>query len=221
MADRPLIDHAIDRLRLVTHDLAVNVHESQPTLRDHVRDRATVSVEEGERLGTAGAVGALRPWIDGRALVVVNGDTWCPGGTDELVRDWDGQSIRVLVAGDTPFGPSSRIAGAVMAWNDVQRLEAVPSGLYEVLWRDAHAEGRVETVHHLGPFVDCADPADYLDANLQAAGGSAIGADAVVEGIVEDSVIWSGARVLPGEHLVRAIRTDTGRTVLVRTSHRT
>lgn len=221
MADRPLIDHAVDRLRLVTGDVAVNVHQSQPTLREHLRTAQhppiTVSMEEGERLGTAGPLGALRDWIDGRAVVVVNGDTWCPGGIDELVRGWDGESIRILVAGDAPFGPSAPIAGALMAWSDVRRLEAVPSGLYEVLWRDANAEGRLETVRHHGPFVDCAGPAEYLAANLQAAGGSVIGAGAQVDGTVEDAVVWSGARVYAHEHLVRAIRTDTGRTVLVRT----
>lgn len=218
---RPLIDHAIDRLRLVTGDVAVNVHRSQPTLREHLRalqdPPITVSMEDGARLGTAGPLGALRDWIDGRAVVLVNGDTWCPGGTDELVRGWDGESIRILVPGDAPFGPSARIAGALMAWNDVRRLEPVPSGLYEVLWRDADAEGRIETVHHHGPFVDCAGPADYLEANLQAAGTSVIGAGAHVEGTVEDSVVWPGARVYANEHLVRAIRTDTGRTVLIRT----
>src|SRR5680860_1026581 len=122
VADRPLIDHAIDRLHLVTDDVAVNVHESQPTLRGHLiamqDPPVTVSMEEGERLGTAGPLGALRDWIDGRAVVVVNGDTWCPGGTDDLVRGWDGESIRILVAGDVPFGPSARIAGALLPWSD-------------------------------------------------------------------------------------------------------
>ena len=221
VADRPLIDHAIERLHLVTGDVAVNVHESQPTLRTHLanrRDRpVTVSMEQGERLGTAGPLGALRDWVDGRPMVVVNGDTWCPGGTEELVRGWGGESIRILVAGEAPFGPTAQIAGALMPWDDVRSLEPVPSGLYEVLWREADADGRVETVLHHGPFVDCAGPADYLAANLQAAGGSVIGAGAQVEGTVEDSVVWAGARVHPHEHLVRAIRTDTGRTVLVRT----
>lgn len=220
MADRPLIDHAVDRLRLVTDDVAVNVHESQPTLREHLAAMPgppiTVSTEAGERLGTAGPLGALRDWIDGRAVVVVNGDTWCPGGTDDLVRGWDGESIRILVAGGAPFGPSSPVAGALMPWRDVRGLEPVPSGLYEALWRDADAQGRIETIHHHGPCVDCAGPAEYLDANLRAAGGSVIGAGARVAGTVVDSVVWPGARVHPEEHLVRAIRTDTGRTVLVR-----
>ena len=71
-------------------------------------------------------------------------------------------------------------------------------------------------MHHHGPFVDCAGPADYLDANLRAAGGSVVGEGAWIEGEIEDCVVWDGARVYPGEQLRRAIRTTGGRTVLVR-----
>lgn len=212
----PLIDHALDRLRAVTDALAVNVHESQPTLAAHLDGRVHVSIETGEQLGTAGALGQLRPWIDGRPTVVVNGDTWCPGGIDSLVAGWDGETIRVLVAGDQPFGPTSRIAGAVMPWRDVSALEPTPTGLWEVSWRAAHDAGRVESVHHHGPFFDCATPSDYLAANLAAAGGSSVGPGALVDGVIEHCVIFDGAVVRPGEHLRRAIRTDTGRTVLVR-----
>lgn len=211
-----LIDHALHRLRSVTDDLAVNVHGSQVSLLEHLDGRAHMSVEEGERLGTAGALGRLRPWIDGRPTVVVNGDTWCPGGVEALVDGWDGRCIRILLGGDEPFGPTSRIAGAVMPWADVAALQAVPSGLWEVSWRAALADGRVESVAHHGPLVDCATPADYLSANLEAAGGSSVGAGAVVEGIIEHCVIWDGAVVRAGEYLTHAIRTDTGRTVLIR-----
>lgn len=212
----PLVDHALERLRTVTDSLAVNVHDSQPELAAHLADRTHVSVETGERLGTAGALGHLREWIAGRPTVVVNGDTWCPGGIDALTDGWGGSSIRVLVAGDEPFGPTSRIAGALLPWSAVSTLEPVPSGLWEVSWRAAHEAGLVETVHHRGPFVDCATPADYLAANLQAAGGSSVGPDAVVDGVIEDCVVWDGAVVRSGEHLRRAIRTEAGRTVLVR-----
>lgn len=217
----PLIDHALGRLLEVTSSVAVNAHETQPMLLDHLADAPEVpvhaSVERGDRLGTAGALGALRDWIDGRATVVVNGDTWCPGGLPALVEGWDGERIRILVHESASLGPSVRIAGALMPWSAVRTLAPVPSGLWEVSWRDAAEQGAVEVVRHDGPFVDCATPADYLAANLTAAGGSSIGVGAVVEGVVEDCVVWDGAVVGPTEHLVRAIRTDTGRTVLVRT----
>jgi len=212
----PLVDHALGRLASIAADLAANAHASQPSLVDHLRGRAHVSVEQGEALGTAGALGRLRPWIDGRPVVVVNGDTWCPGSLAHLVEGWDGRTIRVLVPGEDPFGPRARVAGSLLPWDVVARLPETPAGLWEVCWRDALAEGRVETVPHRGPFVDCADAVDYLRANLAAAGGSAIGEGAVVEGEVEESVVWPGARVREGEHLRRAIRTDAGTTVLIR-----
>lgn len=212
-----LIDLALTRLRVVTEAVAVNAHGDQSMLIGHVRASPGVhlSVETPVALGTAGALAAMRDWIDGRDVVVVNGDTWCPGGLDVLVDGWDRSTIRVLVAGDEPFGPTSRIAGALMAWDDIASLPATESGLWEVSWAQAHAQGRVESLQHSGPFVDCADPADYLRANLEAAGGSSISPKAVVEGEVSESVVWSGARVDRGERLWRAIRTPH-RTVLVR-----
>ena len=212
----PLIDHALERLAEVTDAVAVNVHASQTDLRAHVADRAEVSVEAGVRLGTAGALGQLRPWIDGRSVVVVNGDTWCPDGLAALLAGWDGASVRILVPGSDRFGPSSPVVGALMPWSDVRDLAPEPSGLWERCWRDALAAGRLEAVAHDGPWVDCADPADYLAANLAAAGGSAIDPDARVDGEVVDSVVWAGAEVRAGERLDHAIRTDAGRTVLVR-----
>lgn len=211
-----LIDHAIGRLSSVVDDVAVNAHESQPLLVQHLERRVHLSLERGEALGTAGGVGNLRGWLDGRAVVVVNGDTWCPGTLEHLADGWDGATIRILVADDEPFGPRSPLAASLMPWDVVQSLPNTPAGLWEVCWREALAAGRIETVHHHGPFVDCADAADYLRANLASAGGSVVGEGAVVEGTLEESVVWPGGRVHAGEHLRRAIRTDRGTTVLVR-----
>ncbi len=216
VGDRPLIEHALGRLSSVTDAVAVNVHHSQPALAAHLEGRVHLSVEPGEALGTAGGVGNLAAWVDGRDVVVVNGDTWCPGGLEELVEGWDHETLRVLVAGDEPFGPRAPVAGALLPWDVVRSLPTTPAGLWEVCWRHALDQGRIETVAHHGPFVDCADPVDYLRANLAAAGGSVIGAGARVEGTVEESVVWPGAHVGPREHLWRAIRTDAGTTVLIR-----
>lgn len=216
VADQPLIDHALGRLSSVTTDLAVNVHADQSMLVQHLDGRVHLSIESGEALGTAGGVGNLARWIDGRAVAVVNGDTWCPGGLDELVAGWDGETIRILVAGGEPFGPRAPVAASLLPWDVVRALPTTPAGLWEVCWRQALADGRIETVAHRGPFVDCADPIDYLRANLAAAGGSVIGAGAVVEGTIEESVVWPGAHVGPREHLHRAIRTDAHTTVLIR-----
>ena len=98
----------------------------------------------------------------------------------------------------------------------VAGLDEEPSGLWEVLWREEVAAGRLDAVAAAGTVVDCGTPADYLRANLAVSGGrSVIGAGAKVEGTVERCVVWSGSEVAAGEHLVDAIRAE-GITVLVR-----
>lgn len=180
-----------------------------------------LSVEDGEAQGTAGGLARFAPWLDGRHVVVVNGDTWCPGGLDALVAGWDGERIRILVGGSEPLGPRSAIAGAAMPWSDVVGLPRSPSGLWEVSWRDALSAGRVEAIHHHGPLHDCATPADYLRINLALSrGASAVDPTAIVHGRVERTVVWPGATVGRSEHLVDAIRTTGGRTVLIRGSGR-
>lgn len=217
IAGRPLIDLALDRLRAVCDDVAVNLHHGAEALDAHLDPTVHRSFEAERPLGTAGALGRLRPWIDGRPVAVVNADAWCDGGLVALAAGWDGETTRLLVPGGGPLRPDSAIAGALMPWSAVEPLEAAPSGLYEAAWRQAATAGRLETVTFTGPFVDCGTPADYLRANLAAAGGSVVDPTARVEGVVTRSVVWDGAQVGPGERLVDAVRTSSGRTVLVRT----
>jgi NDP-sugar pyrophosphorylase family protein len=218
VGDLPLVDHALARFTGVTDSIAVNVQHGRGLLESHLAGRVHLSFEERGALGTAGALGLLRPWIDGRPVLVVNGDTWCPTSAGLLLDGWDGTRIRVLSRGS--FGPRMVVAGALMPWADIAPLEAEPSGLYEVSWRDASAnEDRVEVVvlPEDAAFVDCGTPGDYLEANLTWSGGeSVVGAGALVEGHIEQSVIWPGAVVHPHEHLVRAIRASERITVLVR-----
>jgi N-acetyl-alpha-D-muramate 1-phosphate uridylyltransferase len=215
----PLVDLAIDRVRAVTDAVAVNVHHGRAALEAHLDGRVHVSVEPDEALGTAGALGRLRPWIDGRPTLVVNGDAWTDAAVGPLLDGWDGERIRVLTVGGAEVGPSMRVAGALLPWADVCDLAPEPSGLWEVSWRPAAGAGRVEAiaVGDGAAFVDCGTPAAYLAANLSASGGaSVVDPTAVVEGSVERSVVWPGAVVRRGERLVDAIRVDDRMTVLVR-----
>jgi MurNAc alpha-1-phosphate uridylyltransferase len=217
----PLVDLALARLAPIVDGeggLAVNVHHHRAAMEAHLDGRAHLSIEEGAPLGTAGALGRLRGWIDGRAALVVNADAWCPGPVAPLVEGWDGERIRILVVGEDELVPTSKVAGAVLPWAAVARLEAVPSGLWETSWREANEAGRVEVVRHDGPFVDCGTPQQYLEANLLAGGGeSVVGDGATVAGRLVRSVVWPGATVRAGETLVDAIRYDGTRTILVRT----
>lgn len=218
LGDRPLVDHALARFDGLTQSIAVNVHHGRDQLEAHLAGRVHLSFEEGGPLGTAGALGHLRDWIAGRLAVVVNADTWCPASLASLLDGWDGERIRILVAGATEFVPGVPVAGALLPWREVAALADAPGALTP-LWLRAAASGRVDTVvlDDGVPFADCGTPASYLAANLRwSAGAPVIGTGAVVEGTVERSVVWPGAYVHPHEHLVDAIRADERITVLVR-----
>jgi NDP-sugar pyrophosphorylase family protein len=209
----PLVDAGIARMAGVADAVAVNVHHGRDAMVEHLGDRVHVSIEEPEALGTAGAIGALRDWLDGRPAVVINADGWCQGGLDRLVDGWDGERIRILVPGGGPFGARSMIAGSLLPWSVARTIPAEPAGLYEAVWRGVD----VETVAFDGPFVDCGTPAAYLAANLVASGGaSVVEPGARIEGTIVRSVCWAEARVAPGEVLVDAIRFNERGTVLVR-----
>jgi N-acetyl-alpha-D-muramate 1-phosphate uridylyltransferase len=175
-----------------------------------------VSHEVTEALGTAGAIGHLRYWLNGRGVLVVNGDTWTDAPLAPLLEDWDGETARVLVVGG-PFGPGAQVAGSLVPWRDVVSLPDAPAGLYEECWSRHAAAGTLDEIVVEARFADCGTPADYLAANLRAADGqSVVGEGAVVDGSLERSVVWPGGHVAAGEHLVDAVRTTAGRTVLVR-----
>ena len=223
VGDRPLVDHAVDGVEGVVgagpDRVAVNAHALRDQLEVHVAGRAFVSVEEPVALGTAGAVARLRPWLDGRPALVVNGDAWSPTDLLPLVAGWDGERVRVLVASDPalPLGPATRILGSLLPPAEVAGLPEGVSGLTTVSWLPAAAAGRLEQVGGPRPFVDCGRPRDYLDANLAASGGRpVVGAGAEVAGTLERAVVWPGGVVRPDEHLVDAIRVGDWLTVHVR-----
>ena len=219
----PLIDRNIARVSEVASSVAVNVHHGRDQLEAHLSGRVHLSFEEPEALGTGGAIGALREWLDGRAALVVNGDTWTDIDLAPLLDGWDGERVRVLVHG--PPGTTLRslpgVVGSLVPAGDVLRLPATPIGLSNGLWAPAEAAGRLEVLAREGPFIPVDRPSDYLAANLLTSGGaSVIGAGAVVEGEITRCVLWPGAIVRRGESLVDAIRCEARTTVLVRTRAR-
>lgn len=213
----PLVDLAIARLRTAVSDVAVNVHHGRAAMEAHLRDAVHVSIEAERPLGTAGALGRLRRWIDGRGALVLNSDAWCPGSLAGFVAGWDGERVRLLLVDTDSLTPTSAVAAALMPWASVVGLVPEPSGLYEAIWAPQQAAGRLDVVRHHGPFIDCGTPSRYLAANLAASGGaSVLDPSARVEGHVEECVIWPGATVRFGEWLRRAIRADDHTTVLIR-----
>lgn len=210
----PLLGRNLDSALAVTPDVAVNAHHLASQVVDYVAGRAHVSVEPGpDGLGTAGAIGYLRPWLDGRDVLVLNGDAYRPGGLGALLDGWDGERVRLLVVrapGRGDFGDWLFAGASLHPWRAVRDLPAEPLGLYEAVWR--HVEP--ELVPYDGTFIDCGTVADYLAANMHASGGEpVVGEGAVVEGELVRSVVWPGGVVRPGERLVDAVRVGTDLTV--------
>ena len=224
VGDVPLVDLALRLARSVTSAVAVNVHHGREMMEAHLREvggpPVHVSVEEPEALGTAGALGRLRPWIDGRDVLVLNADAWHQADLVEWAAGWDRRSVRLLTVRDAhrgTWGDRRHAGAALMPWAEVSRLRPEPTGLYEVSWRHLRPGEGLDLALYEGAFFDCGTPADYLAANLAASGGApVVGAGARVDGVVERSVIWPGARVWAGERLWGAVRADSRVTVLVR-----
>ncbi|MEU8214365.1 sugar phosphate nucleotidyltransferase [Micromonospora taraxaci] len=239
----PLLDRALARLAglgLTGPDrVAVNACYLGDQVVAHVGDRAHLSVEVGDPLGTAGGVANLRDWIDGRPVLVGNADAYLadPGaapGPDvaALLDGWDGHTVRLLgQPAANPTAPGTFdghcfTGFSLLPWRLVRDLPVVVSDLVRVLWRPAEAADALEVVPYPGTFFDTGTPADYLAANLHAAAGgtlvdpsarvtgrceeSVVGAGAQVDGDVLRSVVWPGATVRAGERLVDVIRFGNG-----------
>jgi nucleotidyltransferase-like protein len=217
IANKPLLDLALSRLAPYvgtgTEQVAVNTHYLGAMVTEHLAGSATVSDEQPVALGTAGALGRLRRWIDGRPALVTNADAYLPAGLHDLVDSWDGQRIRLLTkefGRPSDFGTRRYVGACLMPWWAVESLDDRPSGLYERVWRAALVDGRLDLALTSEPAIDCGTPADYLRANLHASGGqSVIGPGAVVEGHIDRCVVWPNAVVATDEHLVRAVRAGS------------
>lgn len=214
--NRPLVDWALERVTPLCGSLAVNVHHHRDQLLEHLGSRGVhLSLESPVALGTAGALGQLRDWIAGRAVLLSNADAWDRAGSGalaELIEGWDGERPRLRCARTSrrvDFDDVTYVGSALLPWWSVAELDPEPGGLYEVSWASLHEQGRLELVVIDDVPIDCGTPTDYLAANLTASGGrSVIGEGAVVEGEVIRSVVWPNSRVASHERLVNAVRAQ-------------
>jgi NDP-sugar pyrophosphorylase family protein len=244
----PLLDLALDRVAALgpagPGTVAVNASYRAGQVVAHLGDRVHVSVEPDGPLGTAGGVGRLRDWIDGRPVLVGNADAYLAGGALEtLLAGWDGRTVRLLGVpgepGEVGTFAGRRFAGfSLLPWRWIRRLSGQPGELVRAVWRPAEAAGALEVVVFDGYFRDTGTAAGYLAANLHAAaaaggrGGnliaddaavtarcesSVVGAGAVVRGRLTRSVVWPGCTVRAEEHLTDSIRACPGRPVTTRT----
>ncbi|MFE9652269.1 NDP-sugar synthase [Micromonospora sp. NPDC006431] len=241
-----LLDRALDRLAGLglagPRRVAVNACYLGDQVVAHTGGRAHLSVEPGDPLGTAGGLGNLRDWIAGRGVLVGNADAYladpdAPPGPDvaALLDGWDGRSVRLLgqpaadPAAPGTFSGHVFVGFSLLPWRLVRDLPATFGDLVRSVWRPAEAAGALTVVPYRGTFYDTGTPADYLAANLHAAGAgslvdptatvtgplarSVVGAGAVVRGAATRVVVWPGATVGPEERLTDAIRAGTDLTV--------
>ncbi|WP_405105984.1 NTP transferase domain-containing protein [Micromonospora sp. NBC_01405] len=246
VGNTPLLDRALARLAGLGLSgparVAVNACYLGDQVVAHVGGRAHLSVEPGDPLGTAGGVANLRDWIAGRGVLVGNADAYladpaaAPGpDVAALLAGWDGETVRLLgLPADDPAAPGTfdghRFVGfSLLPWRLVRGLPVEPGDLVRAVWRPAEAAGALTVVPYRGTFYDTGTPADYLAANLHAAGGgnlvdpsatvtgrcreSVVGAGATVRGEVTRSVLWPGAEVAAGERLTGVVRAPGGLTV--------
>jgi NDP-sugar pyrophosphorylase family protein len=175
VADVSLARWALDTPAAAGLRRAVNVHHLGGQVAEHVRDLDVfVSVETPEALGTAGAVAQLAPWLDGAHALVHNADAWIPEPPADFVSGWDGTRPRLLVRrveGPSDFGSCRFLGVSLLPHADVVRLKAEPTGLYEVVWREAWERGELELVEHSGTAFDVGTPERLLAANLAAGDG--------------------------------------------------
>ena len=231
-----LLDRALGRVAAAgfatPERVAVNACYLGEQVVARVDGRAHLSVEPGEPLGTAGGLGNLKPWIDGRGVLAGNADAYLQGPElTALLDGWDGTTVRILGVPGPPFEFGEfRFAGfSLLPWDLVAALDASPADLVRTTWRPAERAGRLEVVAYGGVYVDTGTARDYLAANLHAAGGgnlvdptatvtgrldgAVVGAGATVAGRVVRGVVWPGGVVEAGEELVEAIRVGRDLTV--------
>jgi NDP-sugar pyrophosphorylase family protein len=242
VGNTPLLDRALHRLAAAglagAGRVAVNAHHFAEMITEQVGTRAHMSIEDKEPLGSAGAVGNLHGWIDGRAVLVINADAYVdaqPGDLRELLDDWDGRTIRMsghrADDGHPPFGGLAFAGASLLPAADAAVLKPEYSHLVLTTWRPAERAQRLEAIPLDGTYIDCGTPADYLAANMHATRGqnliaedavvtgaahsSVIGPGSAMFGVVRRCVLWPGARVDADEVLTDAVRVGRDLTVKV------
>lgn len=154
---------------------AVNAHHLAEQVVEHVHDLGVeVSVETPVALGTAGAIAQLSGWLGDAHALIQNADAWIPDPPADFVTGWDGSRPRLLVrrtAGTSDFGPFRFLGLSLLPHFDVERLRPEPTGLYEVVWRDAWERGELDLVEHEGLAFDVGTAERLLAANLVAGDG--------------------------------------------------
>lgn len=207
-----LLDHALGNAARFTSKVAVNAHYLAGLVEAFLAGRGVHVSFEPELLGTAGAVGAIRDWLAGDDLLILNSDTWLEAVPDDFVDSWDRQRPRLLVKDvgrPSDFGTLRFIGASLLPGTIAGSLAATPSGLYERVWLPGR-DSLDLVVTDVAAF-DCGTPEEFLRANLAVSGGSpVIHPTAHPGGPVRRSVFLRDATSPAGHVSVGEIRDGTG-----------
>src|SRR5829696_8738061 len=121
-----LVDRALGQVEAAVgpgaDHVAVNVHHRPDQMAAHLDARVHLSREETVALGTAGALGHARNWIAGRSVLAVNVDAWHDADLRAFCAGWDGERIRLCLAGSGSLESDSRVVASLMPWSVIAEL---------------------------------------------------------------------------------------------------
>ena len=172
----PLVDLALERVRPAVDDGGGEPAPRSPRPRPPPRRRRpSFRSRRTQPLGTAGALGHLRP-LDRRPGHARRERRRVVPGLAGAVRG------RVGRRADPAARPRRRRAAARQRHRRCadavgrrrRRSSRSPPGSTRSRGGRAAEAGRLEVVRHDGPFVDCGTPQEYLPANLLASGGESV-----------------------------------------------
>ena len=223
IGSRSLLDRAVDVLRPVVDEIALNVSGHTDWFAANVPPGVRVFEEGAEPLGTAGGLYNMRDWIGDRDVVVLNADSVIFCDVADFIGRRDEAPTRLLVTLDRAspdFDSLWRFVGlSTMDRATVARIGPDTEDLYRDLWKEQLAEGGVLLVPFTGLAIDAGTPANLLAANLvESRGRTVVEPGATVDGTAEQCLVLAGGEVPVGTHLQRCIVDGSARFELLSNS---
>jgi len=213
--NKPLIAYAVENyLRAGVDEIIVNLHHLPELLEryltTHFDCRFHFSIEE-KILGTGGALRRVRHLLeDQRDFFLVNGDTIQSPPYDALRRARADDVLAALTLRHPPandkFTPvyyeDGRVTGFGSGTGEALMFSGAHAIAGEIFDRLPEKEefSIVEEVYMRAPLAGVVDEGPWFDIGtpqryLEASGGTSIGAESVVEGTLNNSVVWDGCRI--------------------------
>ena len=222
--NKPLIAYAVENyLRAGVEEIIVNLHHLPDLIERYLTSNFDCTFHfsrEEKILGTGGALRRVRQLLEDQSeFFLVNGDTIQSPPFDALLRARNGflaaLTLRHRPAHDkftpvyvengmvTGFGSGTGepliFAGSHAIGTEIfERLpEQEEFSIIDEIYRSTPLAGVVDN----GPWFDIGTPRRYLEAS----GGTTIGARSVVDGTLNDSVVWDDCHIARGVVLNQCI----------------